>query len=73
MPIFCNFVETIIFKMETVTYNGLTFQPYITHETIQRRIAEIGKEIGREYAGKCPLILCVLTGAFPLPPICSVR
>ena len=51
--------------METVTYNGLTFQPYITHETIQRRIAEIGKEIGREYAGKCPLILCVLTGAFP--------
>ena len=51
--------------METVTYKGLTFQPYITSETIQQRINELGKQIGSEYAGKCPLILCVLTGAFP--------
>ena len=50
--------------METVTYNGLTFQPYITHETVQRAASqEIGKRIGRVYAGKYPLILCVLTGA----------
>ena len=49
--------------METVTYNGLTFQPYITHEKIQRRITEIGKEIGREYAGKCQLKIRVITGA----------
>lgn len=51
--------------MNTVTYNGLNFRPYIEYETIQRRIAEIGAEIGSEYSGKCPLILCVLTGAFP--------
>jgi hypoxanthine phosphoribosyltransferase len=51
--------------MEKVTYKGLTFQPYINSETIQERIAKIGEQIGRDYAGKCPLMLCVLTGAFP--------
>lgn len=51
--------------MNKVTYNGLTFQPYITNETIKERIAAIGEEISNEYAGKCPLVLCVLTGAFP--------
>lgn len=51
--------------MDKVTYNGLTFEPYITHENIQARIGEIATMINRDYAGKCPLFLCVLTGAFP--------
>lgn len=51
--------------MEEVTYNGLTFKPYITRERIQERIREIGREITKEYKGRKPLLLCVLNGAFP--------
>ena len=51
--------------MDKVTYQGLTFEPYITYEQIQERIAQIGAEINKEYAGKRPLFLCVLNGAFP--------
>lgn len=51
--------------MKQVTYNGLTFEPYIKREKIQARIEELAKEITAEYAGKRPLFLCVLNGAFP--------
>ena len=51
--------------MGKVTYNGLTFEPYITNSTIIERVGEIAAQINSDYAGKCPLILCVLTGAFP--------
>ncbi len=51
--------------MEQVTYEGLTFEPYITKEQIQARIAELGKEIVRDCAGTTPLFVCVLNGAFP--------
>lgn len=51
--------------MKHVTYEGMTFQPYITRETINARIQELGKEIARDYAGKAPLFICVLNGAFP--------
>lgn len=51
--------------MKQVTYEGLTFEPYITHETISARIKELSKDIMRDCAGKTPLFVCVLTGAFP--------
>lgn len=51
--------------MKQVTYEGLTFEPYISHETISARIKELSKDIMRECAGKTPLFVCVLTGAFP--------
>ena len=47
------------------TYNGLTFEPYITRERIQARIEELAREITAEFAGKKPLFLCVLNGAAP--------
>ncbi len=50
--------------MKEVSYEGLTFEPYITRETINARIAELGKEIMRDCAGTTPLFLCVLNGAF---------
>lgn len=50
---------------QQVTYNGLTFEPFLTKEQIQARIAEIASEIERDCAGKTPLFLCVLNGAFP--------
>ena len=51
--------------MKEVTYNGLTFEPYITRERIQARIEELAREITAEFAGKKPLFLCVLNGAAP--------
>lgn len=48
-----------------VTYNGLTFVPYIDNDRIEARISQIGAEITEEYSGRCPLIICVLNGAFP--------
>lgn len=51
--------------MKEVTYNGLTFEPYITREQIDARIAELGRQISEECRGKRPLFLVVLNGAFP--------
>lgn len=51
--------------MKEVTYEGLTFEPYISRETIDARVKELGKEIVRDCAGKTPLFICVLNGAFP--------
>ncbi len=51
--------------MKEVKYNGITFEPYITREKIQARIEELAKEITARYAGRKPLFLCVLNGAFP--------
>ncbi len=52
-------------KDNKVSYNGLTFVPFITRDQIQKRISEIASEIADEYRDKCPLFICVLTGAFP--------
>ncbi len=51
--------------MKTVTYNGLTFKPFITSDQISKRVGEIAAEITKEYGGRNPLIVCVLNGAFP--------
>lgn len=51
--------------MKEVTYEGLTFEPYISKEQIQARVAELGEEIKRDCAGTSPLFICVLNGAFP--------
>lgn len=51
--------------MKKVTYNGLTFKPYITRDRIQARIKELGAQITKEFEGRCPLFLVVLNGAFP--------
>ena len=52
-------------SMKEVTYNGLTFEPYITREQIDARVAELGRQISEECRGKRPLFLVVLNGAFP--------
>ncbi len=51
--------------MKQVTYEGLTFEPYITRDSIDARIRELGKDIMRDCENKKPLFLCVLNGAFP--------
>lgn len=51
--------------MKQVTYEGLTFEPYILRKQIDARVEELGREIVRDCAGKKPLFVCVLNGAFP--------
>lgn len=41
------------------------FTPFITHEVICKRIIELAIQINADYAGKTPLLLPVLNGAFP--------
>lgn len=50
---------------ESVTYNGLTFVPYITAEQIKERVDAIARRIEEDCRGKQPLFVCVLNGAFP--------
>lgn len=50
--------------MEEVTYQGLTFEPYIRREQIAGQVQRLAQEIKRDYDGKNPLFLCVLNGAF---------
>ncbi len=52
--------------MKQVTYNGLTFVPYIEKEKIAERVGEIASEIKKDTPeGAVPLFVCVLNGAFP--------
>lgn len=51
--------------MKRVTYQGLTFEPFIENERIAARIKELAREIERDCADDNPLFLCVLKGAFP--------
>lgn len=50
--------------MEEVTYQGLTFVPYIKRDAIAEQVQRLGAEISRDYEGKNALFLCVLTGSF---------
>ena len=36
----------------------------IAEDVLQKRIAELGEQISKDYAGKCPLLVSVLRGSF---------
>ncbi len=40
------------------------FRVLFTAEQIQSRISELGAEITRDYAGRAPVLLCILKGSF---------
>ena len=50
--------------MEEVTYQGLTFEPYIRREDIAKQVHRLAQEIKHDYEGENPLFLCVLNGSF---------
>lgn len=50
--------------MKQITYDGLTFVPYIENDRIMARVSELGAQITRDYQGKRPLFIVVLTGAY---------
>lgn len=47
----------------TVSYQGMTFEPYITREQIDAFVCKIAEQISADYAGKTPLVVCILNGA----------
>ncbi len=49
---------------EVVECHGERFRLFLDAATIQRRVAELGQEISRDYAGKRPILIGVLNGAF---------
>ncbi len=50
--------------MDTIQVKDKTFRPYLSSKRIQERVANLADQINRDYAGKNPLLLCVLNGAF---------
>lgn len=47
-----------------LTIKDKTFIPFIRHDQIQNRIAELAEQINHDYKGVCPLLIVVLNGAF---------
>jgi hypoxanthine phosphoribosyltransferase len=44
--------------------NDDTFEPFITEAQIQERIKDLAAQINKDYAGKVPIFIGVLNGAF---------
>lgn len=51
-------------KKDHITIGTDVFIPYITEDTIQNRLSEIARQINVDYAGKVPVFIGVLNGAF---------
>jgi len=47
----------------SVTYEGMTFDEFISAEEIQQMVQDVARRIAEDYAGKQPLLICVLHGA----------
>lgn len=50
--------------MDTVTFQGLEFEPYLTREQIAEQVERVASEIRRDCKSENPIFLCVLNGAF---------
>jgi len=50
--------------MTPVTLHDKTFDIYLSEQTIQERVRELAEAINRDYAGKKPLFIAILNGAF---------
>ncbi len=52
------------FAPDHVTCHGERFRLYLSREQIQDRVSAIGDRINEQYAGKQPILISVLNGAF---------
>ncbi len=50
--------------MQDVSFQGMTFEPYLTREQIAEQVSRVAAEIVRDCATQNPLFICVLNGAF---------
>lgn len=51
------------FNAEEITVNGEKFEILIDESTIQKRVAELGEQISKDYEGKVPIFIGVLNGS----------
>lgn len=52
------------YNPESIQCNGETFNVFITQEELNKRVAELGEQINRDYKGKRPIFVGVLNGAY---------
>ena len=50
--------------MQSIIVNNLIFDEYLSQEEIATLVANVAEQINADYAGKEPLFICVLNGAF---------
>lgn len=50
--------------MHSVTVNNLIFDEYLSKQEIATIVAQVAQRINADYAGRKPLFVCVLNGAF---------
>ena len=50
--------------MQSVVVNNLTFNEYLSEQEIASIVKNVAERINADYAGKEPLFICVLNGAF---------
>lgn len=50
--------------MKTVEAQGMTFEEFISKEEIAKAVAAVADRINHDYAGREPLFICTLNGAF---------
>ena len=50
--------------MASITVNNLVFDEYLSSDKIAEIVGNVAKRINTDYAGKEPLFICVLNGAF---------
>ena len=50
--------------MASVEVNGRIFDEYVSAEEIAQYVAKVADRINKDYAGREPLFICVLNGAF---------
>jgi hypoxanthine phosphoribosyltransferase len=50
--------------MSTIQVLDKTFEPYLKEAAIQEKITELAEQLNQDYAGKRPLFLSILNGAF---------
>jgi len=49
---------------QTITCRDESFRLYLDREVLDERITEMGREFSAEYAGRTPILISVLNGAF---------
>ena len=50
--------------MSVIKVHDKIFETYLSEETIQQKIKEIGADLNADYKGKRPLFIAILNGAF---------
>jgi hypoxanthine phosphoribosyltransferase len=53
-----------LYQPDIVNVNGELFRVYLTHEEINQRNIQLGKQISKDYKDKKPIFIGVLNGAY---------